>query len=260
MHQKYHTHRGDYWCCSETGQLERTDFGSDQMPDQYDTHWQQKLDEKPLTEAQVESHRRWIARFAPYRSTGRLFEVGAGLGDLLQVAGEDGWQCEGCELSPVAARHAQQRTGAVVTPGAVENMTLDESAFDVVLLNNVFEHLEAPRAVLAMLCRALRPGGVLYLQTLNAQSFAVRTRLANWQYFGPGHLVVPTRVSLGHYYTLSNLAPLWTKTHGYRSSSSKKGNDLSSARRRFDKIIGKLAARCGAGHRIETLLQKQSAN
>ncbi len=50
--------------------------------------------------------------------------------------------------------------------GGVEDLNHDES-FDLVLLDNVYEHLPDHESALKALARALRPGGVLYLLVPN---------------------------------------------------------------------------------------------
>jgi SAM-dependent methyltransferase len=45
--------------------------------------------------------------------------------------------------------------------GTVESLPVDNSSADVALCNQVLEHVRDPRAVLAELCRVLRPGGLL---------------------------------------------------------------------------------------------------
>ena len=50
--------------------------------------------------------------------------------------------------------------------GGIEDLSRDE-AFDLVVLDNVYEHLPDHGAALAAISRALRPGGVLYLLVPN---------------------------------------------------------------------------------------------
>jgi len=258
LHQRLATIRGRYWVCSETGQLERDrpPRKPDEISDLYDEWWLHEIAKGPPSRERVENQRAFLRGFENYRATGRLFEVGSGLGHVLKAAVEEGWKAEGNELSPVAARFASEFSGAPVAPGPIENVDLEREVFDVILLKNVFEHLEDPRAVLVRMATALRRGGVLYLQTLDAQSLSLLLNPTAWTHFIEGHLVVPTLVSLEHYFQAAGLRPASLETHGFSTKTGIKREKGSWLRRRADKWMATLAARLGLGHRVRAILER----
>jgi 2-polyprenyl-3-methyl-5-hydroxy-6-metoxy-1,4-benzoquinol methylase len=247
------THAGDYWLCGETGLLTREKFEME-IGDFYDEWWS-----KPMTDAErnrkLLKHTEALRPFDRYRRTGRLFEVGSGTGLLLKAAADMGWRVEGNELSPKAAAAARDMIGAAVHPGPMESVRMEQGEFDVIICDNVFEHLWKPREVLCHMAGALRPGGVIYLHTLNAQSFSLRKSPGLWHYFRPTHTHIPTLVSLRHCFDAAGLRPLLERTHGYRAGRPE-GKAHSHWDSFIDKVISNAAGVMKRGHRVEYLLQK----
>ena len=255
-HQRFESLRGAYWICSQTGQMSRPpEPADDAQADAPDEQWSKELHEQ--SEERGAAYRRWLSGVERYRQTGRLFEVGCGGGTFLAAAVGAGWKGEGNELSAAKAEYASRRTGARVIPGPMERVVLEPGVYDLILCNNVFEHLYEPRQVLAHMAQALRPGGVLYLQTLNAQSLSLWFEPAGWLYFGPGHVFIPTLVSLGHYFRMAGLKVVSRQTHGFRCV--RRAVDQSRPRRMArEKLMSLAAARLGRGHRVEYVLQRPS--
>ena len=84
-----------------------------------------------------------------------------------------GYEADGIEVSPHAAEQARKRIrGQVAQQGAEEPFPFPEGRFDAVTLLDVIEHLPDYRTALANCRRCLRPGGKLFVITLNAHSLA----------------------------------------------------------------------------------------
>jgi len=248
------TDRGDYWICSETGQLAREwtqeDHESEAM---YDDDWSELPTEAEF-QARVDGMAKRLAPYEPYRKTGHLFEVGAGQGAFLKAARLRGWQATGNELSPVGAKQAEDASGSPVLVGPMESIELEPERYDVFLMNNVFEHLVEPYSVLCKLARALRPGGVIFIHTGNASSLSLWARPQHWVYFHPGHLHFPTLDSLSLYCDAAGLELAELKTHGFRSARTKE--ERGGLRKPFDKLISTFAGRVDLGHRLRCLLRR----
>ncbi|HKI04241.1 MAG TPA: class I SAM-dependent methyltransferase [Thermoanaerobaculia bacterium] len=104
---------------------------------------------------------------------GRVLDVGAGYGFFLEALEKAGYEADGIEVSPHAAEQARRRThGQVAEQGAEEPFPFPEERFDAVTLLDVIEHLQDYPAALASCRRCLRPGGKLFVITLNAHSLA----------------------------------------------------------------------------------------
>ena len=54
----------------------------------------------------------------------------------------------------------------------LSSLSFEDDHFDLVVMNQVIEHLEAPEAVVAELARVLRPGGRILVSTPNYGTFA----------------------------------------------------------------------------------------
>lgn len=243
--QALRTNRGTYWMCSQTGQLERQREKID-LAQHYDEEWSEKSS-PDRDHRRAASYQRWLARLEPYRQTGRLFEVGTGQGLFLRTAAAAGWEASGTELSPFAAQRAREVSGATVFTDPAETVPLEDGTLDVVLLNNVLEHLAQPRLALIRLSRALRPGGAMFLQTLNAQSLCLARQPFDWKYFHEGHLFIPTLISLDAYFAAAGLRTVRRSTHGYHSVPRRKLRD---------KLTANVAGRLGLGHRVKCVVER----
>jgi SAM-dependent methyltransferase len=104
---------------------------------------------------------------------GRLLDVGCAAGMLLDVVKR---HCpniqirEGLEISERAAIVAK-RKGYKVFVSSIEKAELPSEFYDLIILQQVIEHVHDPRAVLTKLRRALRSGGRLILETPNLHSW-----------------------------------------------------------------------------------------
>lgn len=260
--RRFTTLRGDYWICSETGQMARAEL-IDAPTDTYDEYWQERISTVQSEEETLRKHavqRAKVHSFEKYRKTGRLFEVGSGLGTLLRAANELGWNAEGNELSPLAARYAETIASSRVISGPIEQVRLEAGVYDVILVDNVFEHLLEPRSVLLNLASALHPGGVMYLNTLNAQSLSLWWNPRDWYYFVERHYFIPTRVSMRQYFADAGLTVLSCRTHGFTPGRSDKFDGQRNYQRTWwEKPVGSMASLIRLGHRIEFVVQRSDS-
>jgi len=129
----------------------------------------------------------WVNQgLPPGRSARRLLEVGCGSGVLLELARACGWNVAGVELSADLAEQARRlNPGVEIFECDVLEQPLPEGAYDAVLALDVLEHVLSPRDMLLRLHRALRPGGVILLQTPNAGSLRYRLHGERWNMLIP---------------------------------------------------------------------------
>jgi len=121
---------------------------------------------------------------------GRVLDVGAGYGFFLQALEKAGYQPHGIETSPLAVEQARGRSRAeVFEQGAEEPFPFTDGYFDAVTLLDVIEHLPRYPAALASCHRCLRPGGKLFVITLNAHSLARPLLGRRWAWYqDPTHV------------------------------------------------------------------------
>lgn len=115
---------------------------------------------------------------------GRLLDVGCAAGYFLTVAGAEGWTCAGVEPSRPIAEVARGRLpGVELHAGLLADAPFAPAAFDLVTLWDVVEHTPDPVAFVRGAVAALRPGGVLILETQNLESPFARLMGRRWQHF-----------------------------------------------------------------------------
>ena len=234
--------------------IERT---PDDLSDFYDDYWDNRSQVTPPDQRQIDQYKSFLKRFTPYRQTGRLLEVGCGKGIMLKAALELGWNADGTDVSPTVMEYVQQHVDTKVYVGPLEQMNFETNVYDVVLCNNVFEHFENPSQAMCVMTAALRPGGLLYIQTLNAASRATARHPHEWYYYNLGHLFVPTLASLQIYADRFGMSLSGSRTHGYTSVPRGRSKEGGALTRRVDKFVAALAGMTGTGHRIEVMMSKK---
>ena len=102
-----------------------------------------------------------------------VLDVGCGGGLLAEALSRAGARVTAIDLAPgmieVARLHAAESALAVDyrLAAAEEVAAAEPAAFDVVTCMEMLEHVPRPAAMTATLARALRPGGALFVSTIN---------------------------------------------------------------------------------------------
>jgi SAM-dependent methyltransferase len=112
--------------------------------------------------------------------SGRLLDVGAGIGTPLHQFQQKGFQVEGTEISAEAVEKARSLYGIELRRGYVEEMDFPDESFDAVTMWHVFEHLPAPGRTLAWLRGKLAPGGYVFIAVPNNSYWRVIHKPAFW--------------------------------------------------------------------------------
>ena len=113
---------------------------------------------------------------ASLTAPGDLLDVGSHSGFFLRKARDRGWRTVGVEPSPSSSQLAREQFGLDVRTATLEEADLPDGAFDVVTLVDVFEHVGAPRALLAEIRRVLRPGGRVFIKVPNVRYVLLKHR------------------------------------------------------------------------------------
>lgn len=109
---------------------------------------------------------------------GRLLDFGAGAGGFVEEAtSRAGWDAIGVERSEAARANAAERGVTLLAD------LPPRGGFDVVTLWDVVEHLRDPVAVVTDLARLLRPGGVMFFETGNWDSWRRQVAGDRWGLF-----------------------------------------------------------------------------
>lgn len=114
---------------------------------------------------------RFVAERAPLRDA-RVLDVGCGGGLLCESLTREGARVTGIDLAAamveVAQLHAaEQRLAIHYEVSAAEQLAERGERYDVITCMEMLEHVPDPAAMLRTLARLLRPGGQLFISTLN---------------------------------------------------------------------------------------------
>jgi len=106
-----------------------------------------------------------INSFQPQK--GRILDIGAGTGEFLSVAKNDGWQTIGVEPSDRAKAIAKNKGVSFVSATS----ELENHSFDVISMWHVLEHVPDLDQQIKELKRLLKPTGTLIIAVPNFKSF-----------------------------------------------------------------------------------------
>lgn len=136
---------------------------------------------------------RYGAILARHATPGRLLDVGAAAGYLLEGFARAGWSGTGIEPNAAMAAAARQR-GVDVHVGLADDATLTtlgigDASLDAVSMIQVIAHVLDPLATLGALTRRLRPGGLLVIETWDRSSLTARALGTRWHEWSPPSVV-----------------------------------------------------------------------
>lgn len=104
----------------------------------------------------------------------RTVDLGCGGGVLARGLARRGARIVGIDRSPKSLLAAAEHVAGSFLVGDLRAVPLRTGVADVAILADVLEHVEEPRRAVAEAARVLKPGGMLYVNTIN------RTRRARW--------------------------------------------------------------------------------
>ena len=107
---------------------------------------------------------------------GRILDIGAGTGDFLNVAKQNGWETIGVEPSDKAKAIALKKE----VPFVEETTSLESHSFDVITMWHVLEHVPDLDSQIKELKRLLKPNGSLIVAVPNFKSFDAKYYGAYW--------------------------------------------------------------------------------
>jgi 2-polyprenyl-3-methyl-5-hydroxy-6-metoxy-1,4-benzoquinol methylase len=95
----------------------------------------------------------------------RVLELGCAHGGYVALLGWAGFTATGTEMSPWVVEFSRQTFGINALAGPIETQPFAPGSFDVIVLNDVLEHLPTPAATLAHCASLLTPDGFFVIQT-----------------------------------------------------------------------------------------------
>jgi len=138
-----------------------------------------------------------------------MFEVGCATGFFMDLARQRGWQTEGIDISEYAVKKAQGK-GLTATAVTLESYQ-SAKKFDVVVMQDLIEHVKYPVDVIRRAKNMLEEKGLLLFTTPDAGSLWARVWGKKWHAFvPPQHLF---------YFSVRNLSSI-LKKNGFEVISS----------------------------------------
>ncbi|RKY92666.1 hypothetical protein DRQ15_01710 [candidate division KSB1 bacterium] len=110
---------------------------------------------------------RRLRRWKPH---GRVLDVGCATGFLLEgIRDHCTWEVFGIEISEWAVKIARTQLGLNVTLGTLEKAEFPDNFFDIILLNDILEHVRDPLQFLTTVYARLASGGKVFLRVPNGR-------------------------------------------------------------------------------------------
>jgi len=98
------------------------------------------------------------------KKNGRLLEIGAGGGFLLDEARMAGFDVTGVELNATMAEWGRSNLGLNIITEPFESSILEPASFEVIVAQDVLEHVRDPRGFVGRVKRLLAPGGTFFVR------------------------------------------------------------------------------------------------
>jgi len=145
----------------------------------------------------------------------RALDVGCGAGGLLAALEHAGWKVTGVEWDRRAAELARRATKQPILDGDFREVKLPQGAYNLVVLNHVFEHFDNAIEALRRIKELLAPGGRAVLFYPNPESLGARIYGKAWfPWEVPRHLVIPPGSALSKAAAGVGLTTIRIQSHG----------------------------------------------
>lgn len=145
-----------------------------------------------------------LAHYVPsFRPEGaRVLDVGCGDAGLLIAFAERGAECTGIEphiksVNRGSVRADEHGVRLDLRTGNAESLPFAHSSFDLVVLDNVLEHVADRDRTLAEIHRVLKPGGLLYLVT--PKPYSLHSLWSDPHYSMAGLVLLPRRLQIFYF-------------------------------------------------------------
>jgi 2-polyprenyl-3-methyl-5-hydroxy-6-metoxy-1,4-benzoquinol methylase len=98
---------------------------------------------------------------------GSILDVGCGIGQFLRIAKNDGWECQGLDVSAEAVNYVKEFLGIDAVCKDLKANGFSRNQFDAVTMWDVIEHLQDPVGDIKIISSILKKDGILAIKTPN---------------------------------------------------------------------------------------------
>jgi 2-polyprenyl-3-methyl-5-hydroxy-6-metoxy-1,4-benzoquinol methylase len=136
-----------------------------------------------------------------YQKTGKVYDIGCGFGHFLFTGKQLGYEVSGVEMSKANVEFVRSQFHINVEENNFLNVREDEK-YDIVTLWDVLEHIDAADQIIEKVSRILRPGGHVFVQVPQIDSFFATLLREQWWAMGLDHV---------NYFSRKTIRALFTK-------------------------------------------------
>jgi 2-polyprenyl-3-methyl-5-hydroxy-6-metoxy-1,4-benzoquinol methylase len=131
----------------------------------------------------------YFRKMAPFKKTGRVLDIGCGIGSFIHAAERKGWDAYGIDIGPsisVAKKHNLK-----VNQGRLQDINFSDAYFDIITMFDVIEHINDLNDLFADIRKKLRPNGLLVIKTPNINSISSKILGRDWSAIEPyDHIIL----------------------------------------------------------------------
>jgi SAM-dependent methyltransferase len=180
--------------------------------------------DSPEFDRAVPMYRRSVALVAEQITEKRTLDIGGGRGYLPALLKRLDWDAHAVEISPDASEYARNKFGLDVFTGTIEQYSVSEQKrlFPLVTAIDVIEHVPDPAAFIAAAAAVIEKGGLLIIDTPNANAKNAQIEGITWKGFNPFHIFLFNPDNLGK--LLENHGLIVEKRFTYGNVPADRGN------------------------------------
>ena len=128
---------------------------------------------------------KYAKKLAKFSATkGKMLDVGAAAGFILQGFIDEGWKGIGLEPNAEIAKTGREKFALDIWQGSLESFETDEK-FDLISMIQVAAHFYAPREAFQKAFDLLGDNGFLLVETWNRESISAKLFGKNWHEYSP---------------------------------------------------------------------------
>lgn len=133
----------------------------------------------------------------------RILDIGCNIGTLLFEAEKRGWECHGIDIN-AQVKSFFTNSKVELRIGDVVKTSYPTNYFDLIIMNDLIEHIPEPHKLLKKVHTLLKEDGLLFMVTPDGGSFMARVLGKHWFHLKPReHL---------YYFSKSHLRRLFRET------------------------------------------------
>lgn len=133
-------------------------------------HYKGYSRDESISSLTIKRYHELLDGFEKYRKTGKILDIGCGVGSFLVEAKKRGWEVYGTEFTDEAIEKCEMG-GINMQKGKLDTSWYSDEQFDIVTSFEVIEHINNPREEIKGINKILRKGGLLYITTPNFNAF-----------------------------------------------------------------------------------------